>query len=57
MQVGDLVRNSFNREIGVIIGEAKVNGPCPVWQVVAVNGKLRKWQRFQMVYHSQPYLP
>ena len=48
MQVGDLVRNSFNREIGVIIGEAKVNGPCPVWQVVAVNGKLRKWQRFQM---------
>ena len=47
MQVGDLIRNTFNGEIGVIIGEAKVNGPCPVWNVM-VNGNLNKWQRFQM---------
>ena len=47
MQVGDLIRNTFNGEIGVIIGEAIVNGSCPVWNVM-VNGKLNKWQRFQM---------
>ena len=52
MNVGDLVRNSFNRQIGVVIGEAQVNGPCPVWNVV-VNGKLNKWQRYQMEVISE----
>ena len=47
MQVGDLIRNPFNGEIGVIIGEAVVSGQCLVWNVV-VNGKLNKWQAFQM---------
>ena len=47
MQVGDLVRNSFNRQTGVILGEAEASGPYVVWRVL-VNGKVRKWQRFQM---------
>ena len=47
MQVGDLVRNSFNRQIGVILSEAEASGPHVVWRVL-VNGKVRKWQKYQM---------
>tara|TARA_B100000131_G_scaffold207150_1_gene199227 strand:+ start:254 stop:418 length:165 start_codon:yes stop_codon:yes gene_type:complete len=47
MQVGDLVQNSFNQQLGVILGEAEVNGQFTVWQVL-VNGKVTKWQKFQM---------
>ena len=47
MQVGDLVRNSFNRQTGVILSEAEASGPHVVWRVL-VNGKVRKWQKFQM---------
>ena len=47
MQVGDLVRNSFNRQVGVILSEAEASGPHVVWRVL-VNGKVRKWQNYQM---------
>ncbi len=47
MQVGDLVINSFNRQRGVILGDAEASGPHVVWRVL-VNGKVRKWQKYQM---------
>ena len=47
MQVGDLVQNSFNRKLGVILGEAEVGGQFKVWQVL-VSGRVAKWQQFQM---------
>ena len=52
MQVGDLVRNSFNRQTGVILSEAEASGPHVVWRIL-VNGKVRKWQRFQMEVISE----
>ena len=47
MQVGDLVINCFNRQRGLIIGEADASGPHVVWRVL-VNSKVQKWQKFQM---------
>ena len=47
MQVGDLVRNTFNGKVGIITGEAEVNGTCTVWFVL-VSGVLEKFQKFQM---------
>ena len=48
MQVGDLVRNSFNRQTGIILSEAALNGgPHVVWRVL-VSGKVQKWQKYQM---------
>ena len=47
MKVGDLVRNTFSGKVGIIMDEAKVNGPYTVW-LVLVNGTLKKFQKFQM---------
>jgi len=47
VNVGDLVQNSFNRQLGVILGEAEVSGEFTVWRVL-VNGRVTKWQEFQM---------
>jgi hypothetical protein len=47
VKVGDLVQNSFNQQLGVILGKAEVNGPKAVWGVLA-DGKVTKWQKFQM---------
>ncbi len=47
MQVGDLVINCFNRQRGIILGIAEASGPHVVRRVL-VNGKVVKWQKFQM---------
>ena len=49
---GDLVRNTFSGELGIIMGEAKVNGPYTVWLVLA-SGVLKKFQKFQMELVSE----
>ena len=47
MRVGDLVRNPFNGQTGVILSEAEANGPHVVWRVLA-KGTVLKWQKYQM---------
>ncbi len=47
MKVGDLVRNTSSGKVGIIMGEAVVNGPYTVW-LVLVGGKLVRFQNYQM---------
>ncbi len=48
MQVGDLVRNTFNGQVGIITGEAEADGPHVVWRVIMNDGKIRRFQKYQM---------
>ena len=48
MQVGDLIRNTFNDQMGIVIREADVNGPERVWFVTMSDGKIRRFQKYQM---------
>ena len=48
MQVGDLVRNTFNGQIGIIADTVETNGPWDVWRVIMNDGKIRRFQKYQM---------
>ena len=48
MRVGDLVRNTFNGAVGIVISEAEANGPHVVWRVMLSDGTIRKFQHYQM---------
>ena len=53
MRAGDLIRNTFNGQVGIVVREAKVNGPCPVWFVTMSDGKIRRFQKYQMEVVSE----
>ena len=48
MNVGDLIRNTFNGQVGIVMREAEVNGPERVWFVTMSDGKIRRFQKYQM---------
>ncbi len=49
MQVGDLVRNPFNDQVGIVMREAhSLNGTERVWFVTMSDGKIRRFQKYQM---------
>ena len=48
MKVGDLVRNTFNGQTGIVVSEAEANGPHVVWRVIMNDGKIRRFQKYQM---------
>ena len=48
MQVGDLIRNTFNGQTGIVASEAEANGPHVVWRVIMNDGKIRRFQKYQM---------
>ena len=47
MRAGDLVRNPFNGQVGIVVSEAEANGPHVVWRVL-VDDRVQKWQKYQM---------
>ena len=48
MKAGDLIRNTFNGQMGIVVREAEVNGPERVWFVTMSDGKIRRFQKYQM---------
>ena len=48
MQAGDLIRNTFNGQVGIIVREAEADGPHVVWRVMMSDGKIRRFQKYQM---------
>ena len=48
MEVGDLVRNTFNGQTGIVVCEAEANGPHVVWRVIMNDGKIRRFQKYQV---------
>ena len=48
MSAGDLVRNPFNGQVGIVVSEAEANGPHVVWRVIMSDGKIRRFQKYQM---------
>ena len=48
MKVGDLIRNTFNGQVGIVMGEAEANGPHVVWRVIMSDGKIRRFQKYLM---------
>ena len=48
MNVSDLVRNTFNGQTGIVVCEAEANGPHVVWRVIMNDGKIRRFQKYQV---------
>ena len=53
MRAGDLIRNTFNGQVGIVVREAEANGPHVVWRVIMSDGKIRRFQKYQMEVVSE----